>query len=174
MKGLAVIICDTNQNILQVKKIDFPEYNFKELSGFNFKKKQELVNYISKTDKGNYIIHCTNTACRLENYDWYPSIGFSYLELDSTLKLVKSVFYPFENLDDYENAMYSTTRADKKTIIFSSVKKGKGKLEISSESLSFVDEPKPLLKKYFSMTVEGYVWQNIPQGRRAPLEYQFL
>jgi hypothetical protein len=115
MKGLALLFMDDKNNILQIKKFPFPEYTSKEPGGFDFKDKQEFINYLIKTKQGTYVLNCTNAARKYiaggtpvrggviagettQGWDFYATVGFSYLEFDSSLNQTSSIYYPFENV----------------------------------------------------------------------------
>lgn len=187
MKGLALLFMDDKNNILQIKKFEFPDYAFKESGGFDFKDKQEFVNYLIKSKQGTYVLNCTNAARKYIGggrpvrggaipqttlaWDFYATVGFSYLEFDSNLNQTSSIFYPFENFKDYQTATYGASASEGKTLIFSNAKSFGIPGPINSEILFFSSSPKPLLKTNLIYQDMSYDMQ---ETRNPPVPNQFL
>jgi hypothetical protein len=186
MKGLAVLFMDDKKNILTIKKLEFPEYLFKEPGEFDFKDKQGFVNYLSKTKQGTYVLNCTNAAKKhisggapvrggavpqtTQGWDFYATVGFSYLELDSSLNQISSVFYPLEKVKEYQTATYGASGNEGKTLIFSNAKSPGESGPINSEIIFFSDSAKPVLKTNHSC--EDFYSMN--EIRNPPIPNQFL
>jgi len=187
MKGMALLVLNKNGEIVKTKKINFPEYNFKEPDSYDIKDKMSYVDAIIIMPSGNIVLNCTNTAKYFRQLspvqgispmftlgNRHVPVGFSYYELSSELEEIVSLFYTFPQIKDYRLARHLSSSANGRHILFGNARFKELRTfvdEISSETLLFDNPSKPELKKNYSYNAKG-AFQ--PEVNVHPFQSHFL